>query len=104
MAEQIAVPDFLTLTAAVFDLDGTLVHSEHAWMAARLEILRRYGKLADQSLLDAHVGRGLEGFLEDAFGRALSIQEHQEIGNEFGSMADVLLPRMWEPLLGRERC
>lgn len=100
MAEQLAVPDFSAFTAAVFDLDGTLVHSEHAWMEAKVEVLRRHGISADQSLLDAHVGRGLRDFLDEAFGRTLSAREQQAIGNEIGAEADELLPTMREPVVG----
>ncbi len=100
MAIDQEIPDFSAFSAAIFDLDGTLVHSEHAWAEAKLTVLRRHGLSATQALLDAHVGRGLNGFLDDAFGRALGAREQVEIGNEIGAMADKLLPQMREPVAG----
>lgn len=86
--------------AAVFDLDGTLVHSEHAWEAAKIEALAQHGLVPSRALLDAHVGRGLAGFLDEAFGQPLSPDQQGEIGDQIGRAADVLLPKMREPVAG----
>lgn len=86
--------------AAIFDLDGTLVHSEHVWEAAKIETLARYGLLPSQSLLDAHVGRGLAGFLDEAFDRPLPPDERRTISDQIGAVADVLLPAMRHPVAG----
>lgn len=91
---------FKQYQAAIFDLDGTLVHSEHAWEAAKLEVLARYGLVPSQRLLEAHVGRGLDGFLDEVFGYTLSLDQRNKIGNQIGEAADVLLPKMRRPVAG----
>lgn len=48
--------------AAIFHLDGTLVHSEPAWETAKRRVIARLGVEAPQSTYDALVGRGLRGF------------------------------------------
>ena len=58
--------DLTRYRAAIFDLDGTLVHSEHVWEKAKIEVTARYGKRPSRELLDAHVGRGLKDFLDEA--------------------------------------
>ncbi len=86
--------------AAIFDLDGTLVHSEHVWDQAKREILASYGITPSQSLLDKHVGRGLNGFLDDVFEQSLSGEEYDEVRNKIGARADVLLPELSLPVEG----
>lgn len=86
--------------AAVFDLDGTLVHSEHAWEAAKIEILAQYGLVPSRDVLEAHVGRGLAGFLDEVFDHPLSRDQRRKIGDQIGKAADVLLPKMREPVTG----
>ena len=96
-------PTQTTLTrfrAAVFDLDGTLVHSEHAGEAAKIEVLAQHGLVPSQALLDAHVGRGLDGFLDEAFDKPLLSEQRNSIGNRIGAAADLLLPKMREPIPG----
>ena len=95
-----AIPDFRRFRAAIFDLDGTLVHSEHAWEAAKLDIVGQYGFRPSRELLNAHIGRGLSGFLDEVFGRPLSADEHNEVGNKIGQKADDLLPSMRHPVVG----
>ncbi|WP_170381924.1 HAD family hydrolase [Ruegeria atlantica] len=92
--------DFSSFDAAIFDLDGTLVHSEHVWERAKREVLASYDIQVDPSLFHAHIGRGLKGFLDDAFGRSLNAQEHEEIGNKIGARADLLLPGHRTPVEG----
>lgn len=86
--------------ASVFDLDGTLVHSEHVWEEAKLTVLASYGITTTKAVLNAHVGRGLSAFLDEVFGRPLSAEEKTEIGNRIGARADVLLPEMRAPVKG----
>ena len=86
--------------ASVFDLDGTLVHSEHAWEEAKLTVLASYGITPTKAVLNAHIGRGLSDFLDDVFGRPLSSDEKTEIGNRIGAKADVLLPKLRVPMEG----
>src|SRR5690606_24806420 len=86
--------------AAIFDLDGTLVHSEHVWERAKIEVTARYGKQPSRALLDAHVGRGLRDFLDELFGYPLSPETRREIGDQIGAEADIWLERLREPVPG----
>ena len=86
--------------AAIFDLDGTLVHSEHAWEKAKIEVTARYGKRPSRELLDAHVGRGLKDFLDELFGMPLTPDMRRAIGDQIGAEADIWLERMREPVPG----
>ncbi len=92
--------DFSRFRAAIFDLDGTLVHSEHAWEAAKIEVLGQHGHVPSRALLDAYVGRGLAGFLDEFFGPSLAPDRRRDIGNEIGAAADRLLPGMREAVPG----
>ena len=92
--------ELLACSAAIFDLDGTLIHSEHAWEAAKIEVLERHGITPARALLDAYVGQGLSGFLDAAFDNQLSHTARTGIANEIGAKADVLLPKMREPIAG----
>ncbi len=92
--------DFTTYSAVIFDLDGTLVHSEHVWEAAKVDVARRYGMVPSQALLNAHVGRGLSGFFDELFGKSLPPSKHREISNHIDAMADRLMPSMREPIPG----
>lgn len=86
--------------AAIFDLDGTLVHSEPAWEAAKRRILGRLGLDVPQSTYDAFVGRGLRGFLTEVLGPDLTDSHRSDLANEIGAEADVLLPQMRQPIPG----
>lgn len=92
--------DFSRYCAAIFDLDGTLVHSEHAWEAAKIEVLGHYGLVPSRALLDAYVGRGLAGFVDELFGPSLAPDRRREIGDRIGAAADLLLPEMREAVPG----
>lgn len=92
--------DFRQFKAAIFDLDGTLIHSEHAWEAAKIEVLATYGLVPSKTVLDAHVGRGLNGFLDEMFGDPLSPEQRLKIGKQIGAAADILLPKMRKPVAG----
>lgn len=89
--------------AAIFDLDGTLVHSEPAWEEAKRRVLARLGVEIPQSIYDAFVGRGLRGFLTEVLGPGLSDARRSEIGDQIGAEADVLLPLMRQPVEGAAR-
>ncbi|WP_319530196.1 HAD family phosphatase [uncultured Cohaesibacter sp.] len=95
-----ALPALAVFKASIFDLDGTLVHSEHVWEEAKLTVLSEYGFTPTRAVLDAHIGRGLGDFLEDVFGHPLSQEQKTEIGNKIGAKADVLLPQMRMPVEG----
>lgn len=86
--------------AAIFDLDGTLVHSEHVWERAKVEVTARYGKRPSQALLDAHVGRGLKDFLDELFGMPLTPDMRRAIGEQIGAEADLWLDKLREPVPG----
>lgn len=92
--------DFTQFKAAIFDLDGTLVHSEHAWEAAKIKVLAQYGLVPSRPVLDAHVGRSLSDFLDEMFGEPLSPEQLRKIGNQIGAAADDLLPKMRNPVAG----
>ena len=92
--------ELASFRASIFDLDGTLVHSEHVWEEAKVMILARHGITPAKAVLNAHVGRGLSDFLDEVFGRPLSEEEKTEIGNQIGARADILLPEMRFPVEG----
>lgn len=92
--------NFAQFRAAVFDLDGTLVHSEHVWDAAKLQVIADYGHTPSLALLRAHLGRGLAGFLDEVFGYPLPAETRDEIANKIGKIADNLLPTMREHVEG----
>lgn len=92
--------DFTQFQAAVFDLDGTLIHSEHAWEASKIKVLAEYGIVPSQAFLDAYVGRGLDDFVDNAFENSLPLEERKDIGKQIGAVAEVLLPQMRKPIDG----
>lgn len=92
--------DPLLFRAAIFDLDGTLVQSEHVWEKAKIEVTARYGKTPSQALLDAHVGRGVKDFLDELFGMPLAPEMRRAIGDQIGAEADLWLDRLREPIPG----
>lgn len=100
MSLRTEFPKIAHLEAAIFDLDGTLVHSEHVWEAAKVEVVGRYGVQPTKAQLDANVGRGLRDFLDDVFEFSLSADEKRSMGNQIGAVADELLPQLREPVPG----
>lgn len=92
--------DLTPFRAAIFDLDGTLVLSEPAWEAAKRRVLGRLGVEVPQAVLDAYVGRGLRGFLNQVLGPDLTEQRRTALADEIGAEADVLLPLMRQPIPG----
>jgi HAD superfamily hydrolase (TIGR01509 family) len=86
--------------AAIFDLDGTLVHSEPAWEAAKRRVLGRLGVDVPQTTYDAFVGRGLRGFLTEVLGSDLTDALRTDLANEIGAEADILLPLLRQPIPG----
>ncbi len=91
---------FSRFEAVIFDLDGTLVHSEHVWDAAKTEVLAQYGQSVTVAQLRAYLGRGLSDFLDEVFGKPLSGETKREIANKIGAAADNLLPKMRRPVDG----
>lgn len=86
--------------AAIFDLDGTLVHSEPAWETAKRRVMARLGFEVPQSTYDAFVGRGLRGFLSEVLGADLPDARRTELANQIAAEADLLLPLMRRPVPG----
>jgi HAD superfamily hydrolase (TIGR01509 family) len=86
--------------AAIFDLDGTLVHSEPAWEAAKRRILGRLGIEVPQATYDAFVGRGLRDFLTEVLGADLPDARRADLARDIGAEADVLLPDFRQPIPG----
>ena len=86
--------------AAIFDLDGTLVHSEPAWEEAKRRVLAQEGVVVGQEIYEAFVGRGLRGFLTEALGEGLTEPRRADLAARIGAEADVLLPQMRQPVAG----
>ena len=86
--------------AAIFDLDGTLIHSEHAWKKAKIDVLVQNGIVPDQALLDAYIGRGMRDFLNELLGETATDAFKTDICNQVGALADDLLPVMRTPVEG----
>lgn len=86
--------------AAIFDLDGTLVHSEPAWEAAKRRVMGRLGVDVPKPTYDAFVGRGLRGFLTEVLGSDLTDARRTDLANEIGAEADILLPLLRQPIPG----
>lgn len=86
--------------AAIFDLDGTLVHSEPAWEAAKRRVMARLGVKVPQATYDAFVGRGVRSFLTEVLGPDLTDDHRTDLANQIGAEADVLLPQMRQPIPG----
>jgi len=97
---QVLNIDLSRYRAAIFDLDGTLVHSERAWESAKIEVARRRGLEPSRTLLDAHIGRDNAGFISELFGQNLSQDTHRTIGEEIDAVADILLPSIREAVPG----
>jgi beta-phosphoglucomutase-like phosphatase (HAD superfamily) len=89
--------------AAIFDLDGTLMHSEPAWEEAKRRVLGRIGVEVPQATYDAFVGRGLRGFLSHVIGPDLTDADRARLANDIGAEADVLLPKLRLPIPGAAR-
>ncbi len=86
--------------AAIFDLDGTLIHSEHVWEAAKIEVLGRFGITPSKDLLDAFVGRGMTDFFTALPEAPLPDEMKSDISNQIGAYADIHLPRLRMPVEG----
>ena len=53
------------MEAAIFDMDGTLVESEHIWAEAKQDIAQCAGKNITDDELKQYIGRGLNDFIDE---------------------------------------
>ena len=57
--------DISHVEAAIFDMDGTLVESEHIWAEAKQDIAQCAGKNITDDELKQYIGRGLNDFIDE---------------------------------------
>ena len=57
--------DISHVQAVIFDMDGTLVESEHIWTQAKQDVARNCGVNVTDDILKRYVGRGLNDFIDD---------------------------------------
>ena len=57
--------DISHVEAAIFDMDGTLVESEHIWTEAKQDIAQCAGKNITDDELKQYIGRGLNDFIDE---------------------------------------
>ena len=87
-------------SAAIFDLDGTLVLSEPAWEEAKRRVMTSLGVDLPQDTYDAFVGRSVGDFLDHVLGTGIGGARRAELSDRVGAEADVLLPRLRLPVPG----
>jgi len=93
-----AIPDFTRFQAAVFDLDGTLVHSEPAWQRAKLQVAEAHGRAVSAAMLDAFVGRSLADFVAELLGGDVGPETRARAAAEIERIAALELSRAVEPV------
>ena len=57
--------DISHVKAVIFDMDGTLLESEHIWGEAKQEIAQCAGKNITDDELKQYIGRGLNDFIDE---------------------------------------
>ena len=57
--------DISHIKAVIFDMDGTLVESEHIWSEAKQSIARDAGINIAEDGLNKYIGRGLNDFIDE---------------------------------------
>ncbi|WP_114285839.1 HAD family hydrolase [Candidatus Halocynthiibacter alkanivorans] len=103
--------DFSGYDAVIFDLDGTLVLTEHVWQAAKRSVAARFDVTVPDATLHAHTGRRLTDFVSEqlftandqpmAFGVAVAAIEAealQRLGAELSAVpgAQLLIRQLHE--------
>lgn len=78
--------DLSNTQAFIFDLDGTLVHSEHVWAKAKMMVANEHGAQLVETQLEEFVGRSLNAFV-DFFFASSSMGHKQQLLNEIRSLA-----------------
>jgi len=90
--------DFSQFDAVLFDLDGTLVLTEHVWQAAKKSTAAQHGVHVSDDVLETHVGRRLVDFVsEHLFDPQHRPNEHKSAIDDITSVAlerlkDELMP------------
>jgi sugar-phosphatase len=93
-----AIPDFTRFSAAVFDLDGTLVHSEPAWQRAKRQVAEAHGLAVSAATLDAFVGRSLADFVAEILGARVGPEARARAAAEIERIAALELSRTARPV------
>ena len=57
--------DISNIEAIIFDMDGTLVESEHIWAYAKQKIAEAEGTKISTDELEKYIGRGLNDFIDE---------------------------------------
>ena len=60
--------DITHLKSVIFDMDGTLIESEHVWAEAKKHIAEIYGQKVSDEELQKFIGRGISDFIDEVFG------------------------------------
>lgn len=96
--------DLTDFRAAIFDLDGTLVVTEHVWQAAKKSVAVHLGAEVSQPVLDAHVGRRLADFTAEVLANHLTgPTQHAEAEAMIIQEARVRMPAEIVVIDGAER-
>tara|TARA_Y100000385_G_C12948439_1_gene574413 strand:+ start:137 stop:847 length:711 start_codon:yes stop_codon:yes gene_type:complete len=57
--------DISKIKAIIFDMDGTLVESEHIWAYAKQKVAEAEGTKINKDELEKYIGRGLSDFIDE---------------------------------------
>ena len=60
--------DITHLKSVIFDMDGTLIESEHVWAEAKKHIAQIHGQKVSDEELQKFIGRGISDFIDEVFG------------------------------------
>jgi HAD superfamily hydrolase (TIGR01509 family) len=90
---KVNLPDF---KAAIFDLDGTLVESEPAWLHAKAEYASSEGIALPAGAQERYIGRRLSDFVGDYPGSMEPVEAIARIE----ALAEDAMPEMARPMPG----
>ena len=89
--------DISHVQAVIFDMDGTLVESEHIWTQAKQDVARNCGVNVTDDILKRYVGRGLNDFIDDLlrpmtlkYRAELNIEMQEKALTDYGSRISVI--------------
>ena len=89
--------DISHVQAVIFDMDGTLVESEHIWTQAKQDVARNCGVNVTDDLLKRYVGRGLNDFINDVLhpmtlkhAAELNIEMQEKALTDYGGRISVI--------------